>query len=179
MRDPLFFIALLPGEELQREVTAFKNYCNEHFGASHALTSPPHITLVPPFPWSMAKLTELGEALDDFAAEQTPFEVKLRDFGCFAPRVIFVDIVPNQKLSALAAKLATHLERRTGLKRETDHGFNPHMTIAHRDLESRMFPKAWAYFSKKEYRRTFRAGGLTLLRNERGRWEVEETYPFS
>lgn len=178
MRDPLFFIALLPGERLQREVTAFKQYCADHFGANHALTSPPHITLVPPFFWNISKLPELSEALDDFAAEQTPFEVKLHDFGCFSPRVIFIDIAPNRKLSALAASLEAHLERRTGLKRETDHDFNPHMTIAHRDLQSRVFPKAWAYFSKKEYRRTFKAGGLTLLRHERGRWETEESYPF-
>lgn len=179
MRDPLYFIALLPEEEIQNEVTAFKQYCARYFGASHSLTSPPHITLVAPFSWPKTALPELTAALDDFAVEQSPFEVQLRDFGSFPPRVIYVDIVPNPALKTLASDLAGFLETQVGLKRESTHGFNPHMTIAHRDLQREVFPTAWKHFSGLSFQRTFEASGITLLRHEQRRWEIANTYFFS
>lgn len=178
MRDPLFLIAILPDEHLQKEVTAFKNYCAKHFHASHSLTSPPHITLIPPFGWNTDSLSKISDSLSNFAANQTNFEVGLNGFNCFPPRVIYVDIEPNQQLSKLATDLTDHLEKQIGLHRESSHGFNPHMTIAHRDLQQQVFPKAWAYFSKMEFRRKFLANGLTLLRHEHGRWKVERTFTF-
>jgi 2'-5' RNA ligase len=178
MKDPLFFIALMPGEDIQQEVTAFKQHCAQYFGASHSLTSPPHITLVPPFAWAEAQLPALKDALSGFAPQQFPFDVNLRDFGCFPPRVIFVDIVPNPALVALAERLTIYLDQEVGLRQTSSHGFNPHMTVAHRDLQKQVFPAAWAYFSKLEYRRSFPAKGLTLLRHEKGRWEVEASFFF-
>lgn len=178
MRDPLFFIALLPDEALQQEITVFKNHCAQHFGASHALTSPPHITLVSPFSWKMSDLSLLEDALEGFAASQRPFDIKMSGFGCFPPRVVFVDIVPNPTLSTLAADLAQFLEKRIGLVRKTSHGFNPHATIAHRDLKEAVFQEAWDFFSKIEFRRAFMADGLTLLRHEQRCWQIEETFLF-
>ncbi|MCB0531497.1 MAG: 2'-5' RNA ligase family protein [Lewinellaceae bacterium] len=175
---PLFFIALLPDTGLQSEVTAFKQYCARHFGASHALKSPPHITMVSPFRWQIDRLPVLAEALAEFSGQQTAFEIELRDFGCFAPRVLFVDMVKNPNLEVLESKLALALEEKTGLKRKSGHGFHPHMTIAHRDLQERYFREAWAYFSKLEFRRSFQAKALTLLRHTGGKWGIETTFPF-
>lgn len=179
MRDPLYFIALMPDEAIQNEVTAFKQYCARHFGASHSLTSPPHITLIAPFSWPKAGLPKLNAALDDFAVDQAPFDITLRNFGSFPPRVIYVDLVPNASLKTLASDLAAYLETQIGLKRESTHGFNPHMTIAHRDLEREVYPAAWKYFSGMSFERTFEATGITLLRHDQKRWEIAETYLFS
>ncbi len=176
MRAPLFFIALLPDEHLQKEVTAVKNYCAEHFQASHSLTSPPHITLVPPFSWNNTNLKSLCDAIDGFTEGQNSFEVCLNGFNSFPPRVIFVDVEPNPTLAKLAVDLNTHLEQTVGLKRESSHGFNPHMTIAHRDLQRHIFPKAWAYFQQKTFKRQFKAEEICLLRHEKGRWEIEQVF---
>lgn len=179
MKDPLFFVAILPDKQIQNEVTGFKQYCAERFGARHSLSSPPHITLVPPFDWPKDRLQALKDALDEFAIDQLPFDIQLVNFGSFPPRVLFVDIKPNKPLAAMAGKLALHLKEMTGLEQSSVHGFNPHMTIAHRDLQKEVFPNAWAYFSKQTYQRTFTAEGLTLLRYGQGRWELEETFLFS
>lgn len=176
MKDPMFFIALIPDEGIQNEVTAFKNYCAEHFQASHSLTSPPHITLVPPFSWHNSNLTGLCSAIDDFAKGHTRFEVGLNGFNCFPPRVIFVDVEPNPTLAKLAAELNAHLGRTVGLKRESSHGFNPHMTIAHRDLQQHVFPKAWAYFQKMDFKRKFEAVEISLLRHEMGKWAIQKVF---
>ena len=178
MRDPLFFIALLPTEDIQQEVTNFKLDCARRFNASHALKTPPHLTLIPPFPWPQARLGELGGALDDFANCQTTFEVKLQNFNYFQPRVIFVDVVENQQLEKLQLALFHHLKKSVGLEDERGNRFHPHMTIAHRDLKPGEFPKAWAHFSKIEYRRTFKAEKLTLLEHLNSRWEICEDFHF-
>lgn len=175
---PLFFIALLPDAALQAEITAFKRHCARHFGASHALKSPPHITLVSPFRWDSKRLPALKSALAGFARTQIPLNIGLRDFGCFAPRVLFVAVTPNPELDALAAALEHQLEQKIGLSRKAGHGFHPHMTIAHRDLQERIFPRAWAHFSALEFRRSFLADGLTLLRHSGGKWVVDADFPF-
>lgn len=169
---------MLPDAGLQTEVTAFKHYCARHFDASHALHTPPHITLVSPFRWQIDRLPALSDALTEFSEKQAAFEIELRDFGCFAPRVLFIDMVKNPNLEALEANLALALEQKTGLKRKSGHGFHPHMTIAHRDLQERYFREAWTYFSKLEFRRSFQAKALTLLRHAGGKWEFEATFPF-
>ena len=57
--------------------------------------------------------------------------------------------------------------------------FKAHMTIAHRDLNQQVFPLAWAYFSKLNFRRSFQADSLTLLKHENGRWSIEKVFEFS
>lgn len=179
MKDPLFFIAILPDKQIQDEVTGFKQFCAERFGARHSLTSPPHITIVPPFGWPKPQLQVLKDALDDFVVDHTPFDIQLVNFGSFPPRVLFVGIGPNKQLAKMAGNLAIHLKETIGLEQTSSHGFNPHMTIAHRDLQKEVFPNAWAYFSKQTYQRTFTAEGLTFLRYGQGQWELEETFFFS
>jgi len=61
-KAPLFFVALLPPEDLQREISAFKKHIANTWGACHALKSPPHITLQPPFDWPENELASLKNA---------------------------------------------------------------------------------------------------------------------
>jgi len=49
----LYFFAVVPPEEIQSSVTDIKQDFKERFNASHALKSPPHITLIPPFKYDL------------------------------------------------------------------------------------------------------------------------------
>ncbi|MBK7871404.1 MAG: 2'-5' RNA ligase family protein [Saprospiraceae bacterium] len=179
MQELLFFIAVLPDAIIQQEVTRFKEYLSEHFGASHALKSPPHITLFPPFRWQENKLNELISILDKFAAAEKTFSLSLKNFNAFAPRVIYVDVERNESLQELQNKLETFLESELNLKNERGHhGFNPHMTIAHKDLKRELFPKAWQYFSQQEYARTCKIENITLLKYNKNRWDIFEAFPL-
>lgn len=177
-RGPLFFIGILPDEPIQKEVTAFKQDCARLFQASHALKSPPHLTLIPPFPWPLQQLKKLENALEEFAQQQRPFELQLHGFNCFQPRVIFVDIVENQQLNILQSKLFHYLEKTLDLNDERAQRFHPHMTIAHRDLQQVQFPKAWAHFSTMEYERSFQVDGLVLLEHVERKWVPREVFFF-
>ncbi len=174
----LYFIALLPDETISAEVTAFKRQMQAYFGAAHALRSPPHITLFPPFRWMLSRDAELEDTLATFAAQQQAFTLQLKGFSCFAPRVIYVDVAPNKVLSALQRALLYHLARTIRLEEKRAQRFHPHMTIAHRDLSEAMFEPAWAHFSTVPYERTCLVKALTLLQLQEGRWVVWKEFDF-
>ncbi len=179
MASPLFFIALLPDEGIQKEVTEFKTYAAEHFRSSRALRSPPHITLIPPFRWPGDRVEELYAALEPFASEEKPFRLRLNGFGCFPPRVIFVEVERKGELLGMQRRLEACLAASLALAFNSRHDYNPHMTVAFKDLQRRVFPEAWAYFSQQKYQREFIARAITLLQHDGRRWQVHEQFGFS
>ncbi|RIV18967.1 2'-5' RNA ligase family protein [Fibrisoma montanum] len=169
----LYFIALLPPADIQREVTAFKQTALERFGSGHALRSPPHITLIPPFRRDQTDFAPLQTLAD----RQVPFPVSLRDFDRFGRRVIFVNVLPSEFLSACQQQIAEFC--RTTYAVEPDRRpFHPHMTVAFRDLTQSAFPGAWAYFSAQSYDRRFTADAFALLRHTGQGWVVEQQFMF-
>lgn len=178
-RHPLFFIALLPPAELQVEVTAFKELIARKWRAVHALKSPPHLTLQPPFEWPQKDLPALKICLRVFAHRQAPFPVQLDNFGAFPPRVVFVQPTANPSLQALFTNLIECLNRELRLNDTRNYWpFHPHMTIAHRDLKESYFPAVWDYFKSQSFQRDFTATSISLLASVRGKWEVIADFPF-
>lgn len=178
-RHPLYFIAVLPPEEIQAEITAFKERIAGTWGTRHALRSPPHITLFPPFSWPDRQLPALIKSLGSFAKGLTAFYVELKNFEAFPPGVIFVNPLKNKQLELLFQKLARHLELNFHCTDARNaRPFHPHMTIAHRDLPEDSFPAIWTAFRDKSYERIFRVNAIVLLKQENGRWEPLQTFPF-
>ncbi len=171
-------MAILPDEAIQAEVTTFKKQLSDRFGAVHALRSPPHITLFPPFKWDSAQLEALCAVLKRFSTVWRPFEVQLRNFSAFPPRVLYVDVAENHALIQIQSVLESTLAAELRLRPDRPYGFRPHMTVAHKDLKREDFPAAWNYFSQQRYERIFQAEGLTLLRYSGARWELFHTFSF-
>ncbi len=90
--DALYFIALVLPPPLDEEVTRLKEHFRDHYNSKAALRSPPHITLHMPFKWKEKREQELISALQKFCTGRKSFEVELKNFGCFPPRVIFIDV---------------------------------------------------------------------------------------
>ena len=179
MKKPLYFIAILPDAGIRAEVTRFKNYAAEHFKSSHALRSPPHITLFPPFLWAPEEKNRLVDNLRLFAQGERPFPVMLNNFNCFAPRVIFIDIQENTVLQGIQSRLEKQLKTTIGLSNPSRRDFHPHMTIAFKDLRRSIFPKAWEYFSGLTYKRLFSADALSLLQHNGKIWTVYQEFSLS
>ncbi len=179
MPSPLFFIAVLPNATIQQEITEFKETCSKLFQASHALNAPPHITLVSPFRWPENRLGEIKTTVGGCAENKQPFFIQLHGFSSFPPRVLFVDVLPNEPLTALKDDLDRRLAENPGWKTKPYPQFRPHLTIAHRDLDESVFPRALAFFSEKEYQRTFRAESLTIFRHTGKIWEAQEHFSLT
>lgn len=172
----LYFIALLPPEHIREEVKFLKEELRDRFGTEYALRLPAHITLVPPFKISEDKDMQLMQALEIFATTRKPFHLRLSGFGSFPPRVLFIDVVEKEKVRDLHYDLCKNLSPVLDL--EDSREFNPHLTIASRDLEEAVFPAANKFLSSRDYESRFEVDGLTLLKHEDNRWEISMDFKF-
>lgn len=175
----LHFIAIIPPAPILSEIRQLKEYAAAHFASRHALKSPAHITLFPPFDIKDKAEEPLILALDQFAAKQPRFTQTLKDFAYFKPRVVFVNVVMNENLQALKDQLVDCL-REHGLENEkfATFPYHPHMTIAFRDLTVPQFKAAETYFSTQTYEASFTVAEICLLRLVAGRWQIVNRSPF-
>ena len=177
----LYFLALMPPEDLQAGITAIKQDFAHRYGAAHALRTPPHITLVPPFSWPAREEARLCAVLKRFAAGAPGCDIRLDGFGAFRPRVVFLRVLAGAELAGLQADLESFCRRELGIGDTGNAGrpFHPHLTIATRDLEPDAFQRAWAEVENRPFSADFRAGELVLLRHLRAGWEVAGRFPLS
>jgi len=176
----MYFIAIVLPPSLDQEIRKWKQYMKEHFNCEVALRSPAHITLVPPF-WMNDELEDkLREAISLFAQRQTSFEISLKDFAAFKPRVIYVNVLPNPSLQDLHFQLQEFLVAKISfpIKKE-ERPFHPHVTIATRDLHKSSFYEAWEIFKDKKYEVTSIISSISLLRHNQKNWDVVFTSQFS
>ena len=174
MNESLYFIAIVPPKEIQDEITKLKHEVAERYESKHALRSPPHITLHMPFKWKDKRFDELAEVMKKLNERLEPFEIQLRDFDYFEPRVVFVNVVANEKLEELQKKVVDVCRKQLKLDNANykNRPFHPHITIAFRDLKKRMFYEARKEFEKREVSFEFQAKEITLLKHDGKKWNV-------
>src|SRR5262245_23378671 len=105
----MYFMAIVAPEEVNDTVLKWKELMKERFGCVVALRSPAHITLIPPFWLDEKEEHHLRDVIDEFSQSCTGFEVCLKNFEAFKPRVIYVDVVPNNELQSLHTRLEEFL----------------------------------------------------------------------
>lgn len=176
----LYFLALVPPAPVQEKVRALQEEMRENHGAKHAMRSPPHITLQMPFRMPHDQEAPLSDLLGPLCQDTAPFELELDGFGCFAPRVIFLRVVPHDPVLKLHARLRESLARHTRLHPAaiTQH-VHPHMTIATRDLKKREFETGWPEYENRPFHAGFTADGITLLKHFDHEWQPYRTFGFS
>lgn len=176
----LFFIALLPPQEIQDYATQVKQYFADKYNSRHAFKSPPHITLQPPFEWADANISVLEECLQEFAASKNSILIKLNSYGAFIPRVIYINVEKTPNLLGLQGELMAHLENQLGIfdKNSKTRPFTPHMTVAFKDLKRKNFRSAWQEFEGRELNFEFTVDRLTLLLYNGKCWDIKTEFLF-
>lgn len=178
-RTELYFVALIPPVELRNEIKTLKERMRSDYGAGHALRSPAHITLQMPFKRDAGDESALAAALGKFALGENPFTVELDGFGCFSPRVIFIRIMKHEAVRSLHGRLKKLLKDELGfLPAEIMNDLQPHITIATRDLTKEAFRDAWPEFQHEEFRGSFEARSLFLLKHNGKSWDILREFPF-
>lgn len=174
-----YFLAIVVPPPFQEELMEFKQYISNNFASKAALRSPAHITLHMPFEWNAEKEGRLIKTLEEFSFK-TPFSVNLKNFSCFPPRVVFVDVVANEILNRLQKELVRFMMHNFHLMNEADNrrGFHPHVTIAFRDLNKERFNQAWDHFKAKAYEASFTVDSFHLLKHSPGKWETYRIFPL-
>ena len=167
-----YFIGIIPPSPICEEVLELKQYFRDHFQSKAALHSPPHITLHMPFDWRDKKEGELIDSLQHFSSSLVSIPVTLKNFGCFPPKTIFIQVGPSDALIQLQMNVRQHCKKKLGLF-NTDYKdlpFHPHMTVAFRDLKKPNFLKAWAEYMNEPYDAEFMVDKVCLLKHDGERW---------
>ena len=169
----LYFIAIIPPPPIFEQASEIKNYFKEQYKSKAALNSPPHITLHMPFEWKEKKEEELITTLTVFAHDKETFPLKLLNFSCFAPRVIYLNILESEALRLFQKELHRFCKAELNIfnAQYKDLPFHPHLTLAFRDLKKPMFEKAWNEFKDKEFSDSFVVDRFTLLKHNGKLWE--------
>ena len=169
----MYFIAIVAPEEINQQVLKWKNFFKERYECSVALRSSAHITIIPPF-WMNEELeNDLINSIHEFSIAKNKFEITLKDFAAFKPKVIFVDVAKNEVLNGLYQSFADFIfsQNKFPIKKD-DRPFHPHVTLATRDLYKKAFQEAWEIFSTKKYEALWIVSGISLLRHNKKNWDV-------
>lgn len=172
-----YFAALVPPPAVKEEVLEMKLEIKEKFDAKHALKLPAHITLIPPIWLEKKQEKDFTAILRNVAQQQSVFSVKLKDFGHFGQRVIFINVVDHEPVQQLYASLKKSLS--DFLSNEKDQKMHPHVTLATRDLNREKFGEAWKEYRDRSYSNEFQARAITLFRHDGKKWEVCPEFQFS
>ncbi|WNZ23465.1 2'-5' RNA ligase family protein [Leptolyngbya sp. NK1-12] len=173
-----FFIALLPPVEVQQDAATIIEELGQRYRTSTA-KAPPHITLQPPFLW--AEVSTLENHLATFASHQSVIPIHLSGFGAFAPRVLYINVLPTPALLTVQTALSRKLETELGIvdpmaKRRP---FAPHLTVASRNVTRQTFRQAWVELRSRQAEWQFVVERLTLLIHDGHRWQIQAEFPFA
>ena len=164
-----YFIGLsLPDKE-----EAVFNHLKRTFHPHHRLTSPAHITLVPPFYWTNHQL--LISQLAKLASQFQPFTAKFTRISSFKQlKYGTVFLAPNQ--TAPFKHLALTLQQ--AILGQVDRGeFKPHLTLAQK------IPHDQLALVKQQIREMnlslkLKVNQLTLFSFNGQTWVKHQTFPF-
>jgi 2'-5' RNA ligase len=169
----MYYVAILAPEEIDTQVLKWKHYFREKFDCSVALRSPAHITLIPPFWMKQESEADLINTISEFSQTAVSFEIHLKDFSAFKPKVIFVDIPKNEKLEMLHDSFNRFVISKDKFPvKKDDRPFHPHITLATRDLFKKAFFETWEKFAAMRFEATWRVTGISLLKHNKKKWEV-------
>ena len=175
----LYFIAIVPDEPVYTKVMELKRYFDQRYNSRKALNSPPHVTLQMPFRWREDRETRIISMLKTAVTDFRPFDINCHGFGFFDPRVVYIHVEDNDRLSALQKAVGAGI--RQGLKLVNELGerpFRPHMTIAFRDLRKPQFYEAKEEFEEGEFKDLISVREVSLLKHNGRHWEVYHNVPL-
>lgn len=174
-----YFIALIPPEPVFGQIELVKKQVSETYNNKSALRSPAHITLHMPFEWNEDKEELLIQKLSEFKFGK-PLDIELKNFSCFEPKVLFIDVVKNESLNELQEELVQHIKINLNIFNQADdlRPYHPHVTIAFRDLKKELFYKAWEEFKNKAFSSVFCSTSLSLLKHTGKVWQLRHNVNF-
>jgi 2'-5' RNA ligase len=178
--DRIYFIAIIPPEPIRSDITAFKQDMADRFHSKAALKIIPHITLKAPFKLPAHENGSVIAWFQQLPIRQSAFQIALKDFGAFDKRhpVLFIEPVLSPALQSLQKAITGNFKKQfpgVGLA-ANEKKFNPHITIAYRDLSPAAFRHAWQEYGEKHYKASFETDRFHLLQHDGQKWTTVEEH---
>lgn len=168
-----YFVGLLLPPAFESRFTKLKQGIAAQFQVKYALQTPAHLTLKMPFLYKEAKERELELRLTTLLETQVPFQLQLAGIGHFGRRNIHQLVTPSESLLQLQMTLRSFCKRSLHLVEElSDRNFQPHLTLAYKDLKPTHFEELLAYVRKNADQGEFLVEHAHLLKKVEGRWKA-------
>lgn len=175
----LYFIAIVLPEPYLTEIQEIKHIISKKYKTYAALKSPAHITLIAPFFFNADKEHELVKKMSNYYSPVHPFKIELKGFGCFPPRVIFINPLPSPELLLLYESMKEYMKDILPKSKKSSPSFHPHITVANRDWSTFDFEQAWEEFENKKFSGYFNVDQIYLLKLEGKKWKTLYAMPFN
>ncbi|UFK98909.1 2'-5' RNA ligase family protein [Kaistella faecalis] len=165
----LYFAAAVPPQELRQKARNLSRDFANRFDSVKSFKNFPHITLIKPFSFEESKEDVLVGNFSEMNLKTTPFNVNLKDFGCFPNKnnpVIFIKPENKEELQKLFDEIQPKMNFHSYAK------LNPHLTVAYRDLTFENFQKAWEEYQSKTFEDSFLVDKICLFKHYNGKWNL-------
>ena len=169
----LYFLAILPPPSASEEIHQIRLECSGKFKVYKALRPPVHITLYKPFHAEESSEEKIIDLLKAGTSELLSFTQQLENFGSFRKKVVYINALKSQELIGLQRSVnAVIVSNKLDPKPDenTNPSFNPHVTIAYRDLQANDFPAIWNEYKNREFKLSFPVNEFTLLKHQHEVW---------
>lgn len=175
-----YFIAIIPPEPVFSEIEKVKVDISQKYNNKSSLRSPAHITLHMPFEMKEEKEGILIQKISAFNFCAL-FSVELKNYSCFEPKVIFIDVVKNETLNLLQKELVFHVKSNLNIfnQYEDKRAYHPHITIAFRDLKKTDFYLANEEYKNKNFSAEFEVNSFFLLKHTGKVWLPLKEFSFT
>lgn len=175
-----YFIAIIPPKQISEEITLIKHDFAKNYESERGLKVMPHITLKAPFKIFESDHQQLLKWFEKTEIPISKFQIQLNNFGSFPnPEhpVIFVHPEPSEPMNQLQKTIIQNFKNDfPSVKNQSvDLNFNPHMTVAYRDLKPEQFHKAWEVYQNKNYAADFLVEAFHLLQHDGSQWKIVAT----
>ena len=132
-----------------------------------------------PFKWGEEKEVQLIDVLSQVTTHYANFELELEDFGCFEPRVVYININNSDLLNSLQARVMKRAATDWHIYQQANsRPFKPHMTVAFRDLRKPHFQLAWDEFNNRKFKETMLVDSIALLKHNGKVWKISARIPL-
>ncbi|REG84030.1 2'-5' RNA ligase [Algoriphagus antarcticus] len=168
-----YFLAIVPEGDFQDRVTKLKLEIRDAHQAKYALKSPAHITVKMPFLYNEANEDKLIDRLQSFMLAYDPLVMTVKGVQTFGTRVIYLGVEAPKELYNFQSELKTFCKRELNLVDElSDRNFQPHMTIAFKDIKKTQFQNILQLASEKNLDEELRENHIVLLKRSGGKWQA-------
>ncbi len=169
------FAGVLPPEHISLTLQNCRRYMNEKYGCKSGHSTPIHVTLIPPFclpkEFSSKDLTDSLEEKIFHINDSLAFTAAVDGFSAFADRTIFAKVVPSEEWVRLRdLVLSSVLSVASSCTKKDKRPFQPHLTVANRDIPEGASTKALQVLSELNLKEEFLVDNVTVFERKANQW---------
>ena len=172
------FIGVLLPEDITLTLEDCRRYMHEVYGCKSGHGTPIHVTLVPPFrlqeEYSTADLISVIEK--EVFPKGLGFTAHINNFDAFGDRTLFANVVAGDAWTRLRDKtVQALLNTCPGCTKKDKKPFQPHATVANRDIPAGVMTKAIQVMNELNLAEDFLVDNITIFERKGNRWEASIT----